>query len=80
MEDRLHIDCEARDAEGVDCGKIKKMVPVWPSCPTLSCSLIHCSVNNDFALLCNSLDHYSTVHECHEVITWSWATLCGMSP
>ena len=54
MEDRLHIDCEARDAEGVDCGKIKKMVPVWPSCPTLSSSLIHCSVNNDFALLCNS--------------------------
>ena len=36
MEDGLHADCEARDREGVECGKITKMMPVRLSHPTLS--------------------------------------------
>ena len=39
------------------CGEINKMEPVRLSCPTLSCPLAPCSVNNDFAWLCNSWAH-----------------------
>ena len=45
-EDGLHVDGEARDREGAECGEINKMMPVRLSHPTLSCSLVPCSVNS----------------------------------
>lgn len=42
-EDGLHVDGEARDPEGAECGEINKMTPVRLSHPTLSCSLVPCS-------------------------------------
>ena len=41
-------------SKDIACGEINKMAPVRLSCPTLSCPLVPCFVNNDFALLCNS--------------------------
>ena len=37
----------------VTCGEINSMVPVRHAHPTLSHPLTPCSVNNDFAWLCN---------------------------
>ena len=54
MEGKPCIICGTRDPEGVECGEINKIVPVGPSCITLSCPLFPCSVNNDFAQLCIS--------------------------
>jgi len=33
-------------------------------------------VNNDYI---TAKIIYSTVHAYHEVLTWSWVTVCGMS-
>ena len=33
-------------------------------------------VNNDYV---TAKIIYSTVHAYHEVLTWSWVTVCGMS-
>ena len=40
-----------------DSGEINEMAPVRLSCPMLSWPLTPCSVNNDFAQLCNSWNH-----------------------
>lgn len=40
MEDRLHVDCEARDAEGVDCST-KIDGASQPSAPLPSLMLSH---------------------------------------
>ena len=41
----------------VTCGEINSMVPVRHAHPTLSHPLTPCSVNNDFAWLCNDWAH-----------------------
>ena len=50
-EDGLCMYSEARDHEREECGEINKMSPV--SCPRLSHPLTPCSLNIDFAWLCN---------------------------